>query len=277
MDSMRKSAQRVALGEDVPSGYLPKAYRMDNFDALEDERKRKLIQTQAAADIAERDPETGLLKTAGAIRGVPETQPGGDLYGVDPSGKAFVIPSRRKAVAAPSTGTVSPNAAANAPSPTPSSTTGSRQFGTGTTQNFNDMSKVPTALDKIQQFTPKALMDRGIEADRQRRIARANAIQSRLDRSGIEQNAAPGTRIVPLQPDDIRPAPTEQISAPREASFQSLGSMNKAQITPSAMSAFKAADELGARARARRLALQQTAQQNAIKKAQMSAYRAGGI
>ena len=46
-------------------------FRLDSAN-VDDERKRRLQQAQAAAQQAERDPETGLLKTSGAITGIPK-------------------------------------------------------------------------------------------------------------------------------------------------------------------------------------------------------------
>lgn len=276
MNSIRKATSRVALGEQDDWG---RSYRMDQLDQLDDERKKKLLQTQAAADIAERDPETGLLKVSGSIKGVATSGPGGDLYGVDPQGRAFVVAARKKSPTTPNATSATATAAAQSsavdklppvqkePSPT-----------------MNDMSAVPTALDKLRQLSPSNIMNRGLEADRQRRIARAEAIQSRLEKSGLAQPGEGDTRVVPLQPDDIRPAPEQQIASPREASFQTLGSVRPGEITPAAAAAFKRADELGKFARQRRLeaqkrqqATQQRQQQTQITKATSGAYRGGGI
>ena len=151
LNSIRQATQRVALGETV--------YNMNDIDTLGDERKRKLQQTQQAGQQAERDPETGLLKVSGAIQGVPKTTPGGDLYGVNPEGKAFVVTAspRRQAPGAPVSSTGTPTTTA-APKPG----TESPVFGnTARTMNLNAQSPVPNFVDKLHDISVSGIRERG--------------------------------------------------------------------------------------------------------------------
>lgn len=182
-------------------------FRLDSAD-LDDERRKRLQQAQAAADKAERDPETGLLKVSGAIQGVPRGEPGGDLYGVDREGKAFVVAGPKKKTA-PTAASPTATASGAAPSAVSSPATITRQWGTGSTQNFPDMSKVPSALDRAKStFDVGTLQTRATEADRESRIRRAEAIAPFTP--GFGKGMGQGnTDIVPLQASDIRPtAPT---------------------------------------------------------------------
>ena len=220
MDSLRKATQRVALGEDV--------YRMDQFDTLDDERKRKLLQTQKAADAAERDPETGRLRVSGAISGVPDTEAGGDVYGVDPQGRAFFVSARKPKPSVAASTATSPTAA---PTSTPiQSNLMSRAGGTD----------VRSAL---QARTVQGIQQAGLEADRQQRIARANEMTRKYGTIPGEG----GTQVTRLQPDDIRPAPSEErkIVAPRAASGARLGALSSqvATVRPEAQAAFAAASD----------------------------------
>lgn len=177
-------------------------FRLDS-PTVDAERKRRLQQAQAAGQAAERDPETGLLKVSGAIQGVPKTEPGGDLYGVDPEGRAFVVTSRKKQTAPTA---ASPTAAAQPSSSGLSSpATVSRQWGTGSTQNFPDMSKVPSAADRARSaFDVGTLQTKATEADRESRIRKAQAMANITP--GFGKGMGQGdTDIVPLQASDIRP------------------------------------------------------------------------
>ena len=182
-------------------------FRLDSAN-VDDERKRRLQQAQVAAQQAERDPETGLLKTSGAITGIPKSEPGGDLYGVDPQGRAFVVTARKKQTA-PTAASPTATASGAAPSAVSSPATITRNWGTGSTQNFPDMSKVPSALDRAKSaFDVGTLQTRATEADRESRIRRAEAIAPFTP--GFGKGMGQGnTDIVPLQASDIRPtAPT---------------------------------------------------------------------
>lgn len=188
-------------------------FRLDSPD-VDAERKRRLQQAQAAAQQAERDPETGLLKTSGAITGVPKSEPGGDLYGVDPQGRAFVVTSRKKQTAPTA---ASPTATASS-SAVSSPATITRNWGTGSTQNFPDMSKVPSAVDRAKSaFDVGTLQTRATEADRESRIRRAEAMANFTPGFGKGMGQG-GTDIVPLQASDIRPtAPTSNTVIPPSA------------------------------------------------------------
>jgi len=178
-------------------------FRLDSAD-LDDERRKRLQQAQAAADKAERDPETGLLKVSGAIQGVPRGEPGGDLYGVDREGKAFVVAGPKKKTA-PTAASPTATASGAAPSAVSSPATITRQWGTGSTQNFPDMSKVPSALDRAKStFDVGTLQTRATEADRESRIRRAEAMANFTP--GFGKGMGQGdTDIVPLRASDIRP------------------------------------------------------------------------
>ena len=228
INSIRKATQRVALGEDV--------LRMDKFDTLDDERKRKLLATQKAGDAAERDAE-GYLKVSGAISGVPDTEPGGDLYGVDPQGRAFVVTSPKRKAPTPST----------APTPTPATTaaTAAKQES-----GFSPVGGLDVR-SALQSRTVQGIQQAGLEADRQRRIARANEMTKRYGTVPGEG----GTQVTRLQPDDIRPeAPEERkVVAPRAASGTRLDALSSkvASVTPDAQAAFAAASDTPAARRIR--------------------------
>jgi hypothetical protein len=150
LNSIRQATQRVALGETV--------YNMNDIDTLDDERKRKLQQTQQAGQQAARDPETGLLKVSGAIQGVPRTTPGGDLYGVNPEGKAFVVTAspRRPVPGAPISSTGTPTSV-TAPKPTETPVFGN----TAKTLNLNAQSPVPNFVDKLHDISVSGIRERG--------------------------------------------------------------------------------------------------------------------
>jgi hypothetical protein len=150
LNSIRQATQRVALGETV--------YNMNDIDTLDDERKRKLQQTQQAGQQAARDPETGLLKVSGAIQGVPRTTPGGDLYGVNPEGKAFVVTAspRRPVPGAPVSSTGTPTSV-TAPKPTETPVFGN----TAKTLNLNAQSPVPNFVDKLHDISVSGIRERG--------------------------------------------------------------------------------------------------------------------
>ena len=92
--SLSEATNNVFLNEQKRKYVGSTTYRMADIDKLSPEQQSLLRQTQAAAEKAERDPETGALKVAGMIAGVPRTGPGGDLYGVDVSGQPLVTVSR---------------------------------------------------------------------------------------------------------------------------------------------------------------------------------------
>lgn len=198
---------------------LEDVFRMDAVDTLDDERKKKLRQTQVAAQSAARDPETGLLKVSGAIQGVPKTEPGGDLYGVDPQGRAFVVTSKKRTPPTASTPTTPTTSTAATPAVS-SPATVTRNWGTGATQNFPDMSKVPGPVEKMKsKFDVATIADRAVEADRQNRIRKAEALAPFTPGFGAGKGEG-GTNIVPLQASDIRPQGMDrgaqrQIAPPR--------------------------------------------------------------
>lgn len=222
MDSIRKATQRVALGEDV--------IRMDQFDTLDDERKRKLLQTQKAGDAAERDPETGQLRVSGAIAGVPKTLPRGDLYGVDPQGRAFIVTSPKR----------------TAPAATPATTPTATPAPTAVNAANKNVTSPVSGLDvrsALQSRTVQGIQQAGLEADRQQRIARANEVTRRY-------GTIPGqgdTQVTRLQPDDIRPEASAErkVIAPRAASGARLDALSSqvATVRPEAQAAFAAASD----------------------------------
>ena len=194
MSSIRKAAQQVALGES-------NGIYMDQIDQLDDERKKKLLQTQQAGQAAARDPETGLLKVSGAIQGVPKTAPGGDLYGVNPEGKAFVIPAspRKVAPAAPIASPVTPTPI-TAPKPATSTPTPTGVGNASRTMNLNAQSPVPNFIDKLHDISISGIRERGaagimnpIRAAADQRILDAKKVAVA---GGVDANSREMGRIV---------------------------------------------------------------------------------
>jgi hypothetical protein len=194
------SAITKSIAEDV--------LRLDQGN-IDPERKRRLQQAQAAANLAEKDPETGLMKVSGAIQGVPKTQPGGDLYGVDPEGRAFVVTSKKRTAptetstpstpSAPSTSMSSSSSALSKPASI------TRNWGTGSTSPVPNIGSSARPIDIAKsKFDVKTMTTPALEADSRRRIRKAEALATFTPGFGAGKGQGE-TNIVPLQASDIRP------------------------------------------------------------------------
>ena len=197
------SAITKSIAEDV--------LRLDQGN-IDPERKRRLQQAQAAANLAEKDPETGLMKVSGAIQGVPKTQPGGDLYGVDPEGRAFVVTSKKR-TAPTETSTPSTPSTPSAPSTSMSSSSSAlskpasitRNWGTGSTSPVPNIGSSARPIDIAKsKFDVKTMTTPALEADSRRRIRKAEALATFTPGFGAGEGQGE-TNIVPLQASDIRP------------------------------------------------------------------------